>query len=67
MKLFECIGALKKHKRIYREHWGGEYLVKSLLEDMPLIEIDHNSMIMRNYQFSYEDLIAEDWHVFEDE
>jgi hypothetical protein len=64
MKLLELIPKLKHFTRIKRKGWKN-FLVRSIFTDRSLIECNFDSLQLKEYLFTYEDLIAEDWEIYE--
>lgn len=63
MKLLELIEDIYNYKRLSRETWKDSFIVRKLNHDRPLALCDLQSMFVKDYLFTLEDFIAEDWYV----
>ncbi len=64
MRLHEAIDQMSQTTRIFRKGWmHGNTLARSVMLDAPLVELDFYSLQMKDYTFSYHDLISNDWEL----
>lgn len=65
-KLLELIPHLKNYQRISRPGWCCDtFLVKSEYDYKPLIKCNFDSFVMGEYCLTYEDLLADDWVLYD--
>lgn len=63
MKLLELLPQLEKYGRVKRQLWSNRFLIKPIDEFQPMINCDLNSLIIKEYFLSYNDLISDDWEI----
>lgn len=62
MRLLDLLPALTNFKRLRRSEWRDHiYIVRSIDTDVPLVIINHYSLIIKKYNLTLEDLLADDW------
>lgn len=66
MKLHELEKEINEYKRLRMSSWGRHvYVIKSLINDKPLVECDFASMEMKSYTPTVEELLSDEWEFWQ--